>query len=245
MSKTILYLIFAISAVSAIASLLSLNVYLILFSIFSSLALFFLYKLWDVFENLIIKKTGVIQMVGEYQFEAERTSAIRKNGGSFSALCAAILKDLPSKEINRENIERIVSSTNAPFRFVIQVEKLNTGKIFDDLRTRRKMKEIQLSKIESKKDKNPSKSVERELELIEDEIKAIGSGSIPLKTSIYLMSFAKSESKFVAEEKALSQVNALAGEFSAVLGAGFEIVSGSSLISILRSDIFCEGEMYA
>ena len=59
------------------------------------------------------------------------------------------------------------------------------------------------------------------------------------------MSFAKSESKFVAEEKALSQVNALAGEFSAVLGAGFEIVSGSSLISILRSDIFCEGEMYA
>ncbi len=245
MSKAILYAILAISAATAVASLLSLNVYLILFSLSSSLALFFLYKLWDVFENLIIRKTGVIQLVGDYQFEGERVSAIRKTGGSFNALCAAVLKDLPSKEINRENIERIVSSTNSPFRFVIQVERLNTGKIFDDLRTRRKMKEIQLSKIENRNDKNPSKSVERELELIEDELKVISSGSIPLKTSIYLMSFAKSESKFVAEEKALSQVNALAGEFSAVLGAGFEIVNGSALISILRSDIFCESESYA
>ena len=86
-----------------------------------------------------------------------------KKGLHFSAVSAAILRDFPSKEISRDNIERIISSSNSPFRFVVQVEKLNTGKITDDLKTKRRMKEIELSKAKAKKGTDSGKVVEREL----------------------------------------------------------------------------------
>jgi hypothetical protein len=237
MPNIIVYLILAISAIASIASLASLNPYLIIFSVSVTACLFFLYKLWDVFEAVVIKKTGIVQIMGDYELEADRLSAVRGKDSGFSAVSAAILKDFPTKEINRENIERIISSSNSPFKFVVQVEKLNTGKITNDLKTKRRMKELELSRARSKKGTDSSKVVERELELIESEIKSISTGAVPLKTSIYLMSFASSESRFAAQERAFSQIKELAGEFSAVLGAGFEVLEGNDLISVIRSDL--------
>jgi hypothetical protein len=237
MAKNVIYVILAIAAISSISSVLSLNFYLILFSVSASILLFFLYQLWDIFEAVIIKKTGVVQMVGDYELEADRVAAIRKKGSNFTAVSAAVLRDFPSKEINRENIERIISSSNSPFRFVVQVEKLNTNKITDDLKTKRRTKELELSKAKTGKGADPSRVIEREIELIESEIRSISSGAVALKTSIYLMSAASSESRFAAQERALSQIRELAGEFSAVLGAGFEVLAGADLVSILKSDL--------
>lgn len=237
MPKIIVYVLIAIAAISSIASIISLNLYLTIISISLTICLFFLYQLWDIFEAVIIKRTGVVQMVGDYELEGDRFAAIRKKELHFSAVSAAILKSFPSKEISRENIERIISSSNSPFRFVVQVEKLNANKITDDLKTKRRMKELELSKAKTKKGADSSKVVEREIELIESEIKSISSGAIPLKTNIYIMSAASSESRFMAQEKAHSQIKELAGEFSAVLGSGFEVLSGADLISTLRLDM--------
>jgi hypothetical protein len=122
----------------------------------------------------------------------------------------------------------------------MQVERLNTQKISDDLQTRRRLKEIELSKTGSKKGPDQSKVIEREIELIESEIDSITSGSTPLKTNTYIISFASSDSRFVSQERALSQVRALAGEFSAVLGASFEVLTGADLIAALRSEMWSE-----
>jgi len=241
MSKAVIYAIIFAAVMASIASILSFNAYLIIFSASSALGLFFLYQLWDVFEALIIKKTGVVQILGDYELEAERVSAVRKSGSHFSAVSAAILRDPPTKEISRENIERIISSSNSPFRFVMQVEKLNQRKISDDLKTKRRLKELELSKTCAKKGSDVTKVVEREIELIETELKSINSGAMPLKTDIYILSFAISESKFAAQERAFAQAKELAGEFSAVLGAGFEVLSGTELISVLRFDLMAGG----
>jgi len=237
MQKVMAYGLIALAAISSAASVLSLNLYLITFSVSATVSLFFLYQLWDVFEAVIIKHTGVVQVIGDYELEADRFAATRKKGLHFSAVSAAILKDFPTKEINRENIERIISSSNSPFKFVVQVEKLNTRKITDDLKTKRRLKEIELSKARAKEGTDSSTIVEREIELIESEIKSISSGAVPLKTNIYLMSVGSSESRFAAQEKALAQLKEIAGEFSAVLGAGFEVVTGAELISIIKSDL--------
>lgn len=235
-----LYLIFALVVCISAASIATLNAYLVLISLSSLMLLFFLYKLWDIFESLVVKRTGVVQVLGDYRLEADRLSGIRMKKGGFHALSAAVLRDLPSKEISKESLERIISGSNAPFKFVLQVERLNTGKISDDLKTRRRLKEMELSKAGSKKGADRSKVVEREIELIESEITSINSGASPLRTEIYLMSFADSESKFVAEERALSQVKAIAGEFSAVMGASFEVVAGADLLRLMEADLLCE-----
>jgi hypothetical protein len=237
MTNIVLYCILGLAVLTTAASIASLNIYMIVISIAITSSLFFLYKLWDVFEAVIIKRSGVVQVVGDYELEADRVSAVKKRGQQFSALCAATLRDFPTKEISRENIERIISSSNSPFRFVVQVEKLNTGKITHDLKTKRRMKELELSKVNAKKGSDSGKVVEREIELLESEIKSISSGAVPLKTQIYIMSFASSESKFSAQERALSQIKEISGEFSAVLGAGFEVLAGPELISLIKSDL--------
>jgi hypothetical protein len=240
MKEIPLYIAIGVAVVASVASILLLNVYLIILSLSLSMSLFFIYKLWDVFEALIIKKTGVVQILGNYELEGDRISAVGKRGESFVAVSAAVLKELPSREISKDSIEKIIASSNAPFRLVMQVERLNTEKISDDLKTRRRLKEIELSKTNSKKGPDQSKIIEREIELIESEIDAITSGSTPLKTNTYIMSFASSESRFVSQERALSQVKALAGEFSAVLGASFEVLTGADLLSVLRSEMWAE-----
>jgi len=237
MEKIVFYALIAVSVISSIASVLTLNFYLIILSVSATVSLFFLYQLWDILEAVVIKKTGIVQTVGDYELEADRFSAIRKKGLHFSAISAAVLREFPSKEISRESMERIISSSNSPFRFVVQVEKLNTGKITDDLKTKRRMKELELSRAKGKKVGDSAKVVEREIELIESEIKSLGSGAVPLRTSIYLMSVGSSESRFAAQETALSQIREIAGAFSAVLGAGFEVISGADLISIIKSDL--------
>jgi len=240
MNDLLVYLIIGVALMASLAGILLFNIYLVILSFSLSLSMFFLYKLWDIFEALIIKKTGVVQVVGNYEFEGDRVAAISKMGESFLAVSAAILKELPTREISKDSIEKIIATSNAPFRLVMQVEKLNTTKISDDLKTRRRLKEIELSKVGPKKGSDTSKIIEREIELIESEISSINSGSTPLKTNTYLLSFATSESRFVSQERALSQVKAIAGEFSAVIGASFEVLNGADLISVLRSDMWTE-----
>lgn len=238
-NKIVIYLIIAIGFGACVASLLTLNLYLIILCSVVSMTSIFLYKLWDVFEAIVIKKTNVVQLLGNYEIEGERLSATRSTIKGFSATAAAILKCPPTREISRDSIERIIASSNSPFRLVVQAQRLDESKIVDNLKTRRRMKEIALSKAKAERSDSSLKMIEREIEVLENEIKAISSGSTPIETSIYLITSAVSGSKFAAQERAIAQAKELSGEFSAVLGAGFDLVSGSELIRLLCLDSLC------
>jgi hypothetical protein len=238
-NKIIIYLVIAIGFGACAASLLTLNLYLIAFCSALSLVLIFLYKLWDVFEAIVIRKTNVVQLLGDYEIEAERLTATRSTAKGFSATAAAILKSPPTREISRENIERIIANSNSPFRLVVQAERLDESKIIDNLKTRRRMKEIELSKARAERGDSSRNVIKREIEVLESEIKAIGAGSAPIETNIYLITSAVSDSKFAAQERAVAQAKELSGEFSAVLGAGFDSVSGTELIRLLCLDSLC------
>lgn len=241
MENLIFYILIATAILTALASLATLNIYVILFSCLVIVVMFFFHRLWDVFEALIINRTGVVQLIGTYELEGERLCAIKEIGKEFQAISAATLRDFPKKELTKENIERIIAGSNSPFRLVVGVERLNTSKIIDGLKTRRRMKEIELTKAKQSKGKDNSKVIEREISVIEDEITAISTGSVPLKTEIYLLSAARAESKFLAQEHSIAQIRELSGEFSAVLGASFEVISGSELVRLVKSDALCLG----
>jgi hypothetical protein len=236
--KTVMYVAIGVGVLSAVSSLFVMKAYLIIFSSIVAASMLLLYGLWDVFEAAVVSRSGVVQMIGDFELEGGRLSATRKTPGGFSATAAAQLSASPSKELNRDNIERIVANSNAPFRFVVQAERLSASKILDGLKTRRRMKEIELSKARAKEHDGHSrdKVIEREIELLEGEIRAIANGASPIKVDIYIMTTATAESRFLAEERAQGQIKELSGEFSAVIGAGFEQVSGSGLVRLLKID---------
>jgi hypothetical protein len=231
------YCVAAILAIAAMTSIFTLNAVVIIASLLIALLSVALYRLHYVIDSLIFKKTNLIQLMGDYELRGERTVAVRKLGGKFSATAAALLEANPKTGLEKEKIENIIASSHIPFKFVLQIETVNLEKLIDKLETSRGMKEIELGRMDhSKGNILKANSLRREIEQINQEILAIGTGGKPLRASQYIMTSSVSDSRFGAGERAKSQIRELSSQFSAMLGIKSSILSGNDLIDVLRFD---------
>ena len=220
----------------SLSSLLSMNPALIALSLVAALALIVMQKLWFVVEALVFRHTNLVQVLGNQQLSGDRSTATRQVKGGFVATAIALLKGDARETVDREKIEGIIAHLNYPFRFVLHVKRLDTDKLLDKLQTQRGIKEIELAKA-SGAGSNSARigQLKREIEQIEGDIRSI-SASTPVSLSRYIATSAKSESRFAAEERAKSQIRALAGEFGALLNSDAQILSGTDLLDCLETD---------
>ena len=220
----------------SLSSLLSLNVFLIALSLLAVLTLILTQKLWFVVEALVFKHTSLIQVLGDQQLSGIRSAAIRRAKGGFVATTMALLRGDARENVDREKIEAIIAHLNYPFRFVLDVKRLDANKLLDKLQTKRSLKEIALSKMSAN---GPSaakmSAIKREIEEIERDISNI-SASTPVSLARYIATSAKSESRFAAEEHAKSQIRALASEFGTLLNSEAQILAGTDLLECLEID---------
>lgn len=222
----------------SVASLLSLNVILIALSLSSLLVLIVMHKLWYIIESVIFRHTSIIQVIGTQQLSGDRTAATREVKGGVVATAVALLEGDAKECVDREKIEGIIMHANYPFKFVLNVEKVNTNRLLDRLQTKRSMKEIELAKVSKNgREANSAKAglLRREIEQIECDIKSMSSG-MPVKLARYIATSAKSESGFAAEEHAKSQIRELASEFGALLNSNPQILTGNELLDVLEID---------
>ncbi len=236
--KNLEYFIIIILITSLVLCITTFNLYLMALCAILSFAALFAYALRDELDALVFKKTNLVQIIDGFELESDRSTVTRHTVSGFTATASAVLLGSSDHEIKRENIESIIAHSNAPFKFVVHAERMNTSKILDKLKTERRIKEIYLSKTKNG-DSARVKVLEREAELLEREINAISSGAIPIKVSSYIMTSASAEGKFVARERARAQIRELSGEFSALLGVRFEPISGSELVRLLKFDSTC------
>lgn len=232
------YLLILLNAILVALSAYSMNIYAIALSSVSLCLSIFIIKLWYIFDAILFKKSKVVQVSDNYEFESERLTATKIYRDGFTAIACARLSGPPKNAIDNKRIEGIIAHTNAPFRFVVEAERMDSKKIVDGLKTKRAMREIAISKVKSKEfDSARAKILEREIAEIDGEIKSITSGAMPLKLNTYLLTVAASENKVIATERAKSQIKEISGEFSAILEARFEVIEGKELISLLAHDM--------
>ena len=234
----IIYGLLAASLIVSVASLLTLNVALIALSLALILALIVMHKLGYVVEAVIFRRTNIIQVLGNQQLSGDRTTATREVEGGFVATATALLMGDSKETVDRERIEGIIARLNFPFKFVLHVEGIDTKKLLDRLQTMRSMREIELARTGGDgKGANSARvpMLKREIEQIEQDIRSISSG-VPVRLARYVVTSAKSESRFSAEERARSQVRELAGEFGALLNSGFRVLTGNELLDALEMD---------
>ena len=228
----------ALEGVALVLSIITLNSYAIAIASVSLLLVLSLYKLWYLIEPLIIKKTNIIQIIGGYELSGSRNSAVRSTAKGFCATAAAALEP-PKTDVERDRIEEVISRTNAPFKFILQLERLNSKRISERLQTKRAMKEIALSKIsdgESIRNAQKIRTLKREIEQLEQDINAISSGSSPVRLAQYILCSAYAESKYLAEEKARSQLKDISGQFGALIGSQPRLLEGNELLNLLAPD---------
>ena len=79
-------------------------------------------------------------------------------------------------------------------------------------------------------------TLKRELKEMEDTINEITSGKLPLKVMYYVMFSEISESRFMAQELAVSGIKEISNAFDSVIRTKSSIVYGSDLVNALKFD---------
>ena len=215
---------------------ITLNIALIACASIAAMVSILVLKLWPVIEGLTIKHTNVIQLLGEFELAGDRESATAMIDGSYTATSAARVVGAPEATLGQERLEAIVARTGAPFRFVVQVERFDPKGFIERMETRRRMREIELSRLPAGSGRGLVKArrLKSEIAMIEHEIEAIGSG-VPLKLGAYVTTSAAAPTRRLAEDSASAQIRALVSELGAV-GVACSVLAGGELLKLLRFD---------
>jgi hypothetical protein len=230
------YILLALSGIAVIASILTLNIFVIAISVILIFASVVVYKLWYVIDSLVFKHTNLIELFNGYELSKDRNSAIRRKDGRIISTTAALLSAEKEESIEKGDIENIIAHINYPFKFVMQVEKLNVHRIMDRLQTERSLKEIELSRLDNNKSSVRINQLRRELELIQHDMNAIKTGDTPIKLTRYILTTSVSDTFYDAEERAKSQIRELSSQFDALLKSNSRIIVGTELIELLQLD---------
>lgn len=232
------YCLVSVLVLLSIACILTLNIALILVCLAAASVLVAFYRLHYLVDALVFRRSNLIQVIDSCELSGERSTAVRKLEGKYCATAAALLKTGPTERIEREKIESIIGNSRCQFRFVMQVEGVDIGKLLDRLNTRMSMDELALGRLSGRNEKGNIVKInrlKREIDHIRNEIDKI-SAAVPLRVSQYIMTSAVSENRFAAQERAKSQIRELAGEFGALLSSKAEILSGNELLEVLKFD---------
>ncbi len=199
---------------------------------------FIIFKTWDIIEAAIFRHSNMIQVFNGYELNNDRISAIRKRGNVFTATSAALVR-LGDRNIEKANLENIISNLNAPFKIIIHIEKVDVKKILDRLRTKLYSKRIVISRLEKEPNKGHGMKIDilrKHIEAIEHDISSITSGMVPLNLAYYIMTSGVSENRFLAEEQAKHNIRNITNQFNALFCSDSEILSGDDLLRLLELD---------
>ncbi|MEM0149600.1 MAG: hypothetical protein QXW10_01750 [Candidatus Micrarchaeaceae archaeon] len=233
----IMYIIIAAYSVGVIASVLTLNTYLVLASLMLFTIGILIYKGWEIMLPTILRRTGMIRLVGNFEIGGNQSVAVRKDGNSIIAAAYALIDISDSEGLNPGKLEGIISKVSVPFKLVLSVKRLNMDKILDSMETARHMKENMIARLSGGGNRNIPRinSLRRELEQIESNIRSMTSGKVPLQLLYYVGTEAKSESRYTAEEDALSGLKEALGAISSATGYQYKVLSGNDLVSLLAT----------
>lgn len=231
------YAIISVLVILSIASIFTLNIVVVIIALLVSMLLIAFYKLYYIIESVIFKRTNLIQVLDDCELSGDRTATIRRTDSGICATAAASLENSSDGAIDKEKIENIVANSHCTFRFVVQIERVDTYKLLDKLQTKRSMIEIEIGKLDERSSRNniaKLNSLKRKVDQLSHEIDKVTSGSAPLKVAQYIITTAFSESKTIAQERAKSQIRELASEFGALVGTRSEVLSGDELLNLLK-----------
>ena len=201
-------------------------------SLFAAVSLA-IYGFWDIIESLIYRRTSASMPIGGYELSGRRDSAVRYRNGRYLAVSVAELKPLREGRVGIEELEGIISRLSTPFTFTVAVERLDRLKIINGLKTRRAMKELELSRMEPHQ---KAAALRREIEQIEIDISAVESLPAPLSLSYYLAVSSLSRERTIAERLSAENLRLLSGAFDAAGGFSSSVVVGNELARLLNAE---------
>ncbi|MGC8669716.1 MAG: hypothetical protein ACP5TL_01010 [Candidatus Micrarchaeia archaeon] len=229
----LLHYMLGISTILMAASIALMNPYIIVLSILSIFMSIVVYRGWYIIEAFVFTHSNLIEICDGFELNGSRNTAIRKNNNEFCATAAAYVEG-SVKPIEQGDLENLISKIDFTFKYIVHLKQLNADNIIDTLKTKRAMKEIELSKLgNSPKDSIRKTKIKNQIEIINNDIN-IMSSSKPLELARYIITTGRAQSRIAAEEVAHQQLREITGKFSALTNATCKELSGDELIEAIN-----------
>lgn len=228
-NKTFSYMVYALSSLVFIASLLAGNSTILIFSSALLAASVLILHSGHLINSILIKKSGVVVISGNYCLSNNLRSICRQQGSLFKSLSIALLIPQPGQQIRRDSIKELVESLSEQFEFSIEIAEANTGKITESLMTRLRMKEIAFSRI-SNASSPKAALLKRQIELMGNDIRAIEAMGKSFKSVMRIKAISFSADKAEAESTSSKNIEMLASKFSASTGMDCHVLVGERLL---------------
>lgn len=223
------YAFYAAAVAMFVASVLSFNAYLLALALVLLSLAALSYSSGHLLNNFILGSKGAATgLYGGFSVRERLSSAVRKNGDNYLSISSALLCKNGSEETACETVETLVSNVNFPFEFTLGIASIDKNRLLEGLETKRRLKEIEISRIDPKKCDRLN-LLKRELNLIEEEINAIRANK-PLAIMARIRTFCLSRSELEAARESERNIDQLTGMFSSMLGFDCEILKGEDLL---------------
>ncbi|MGI0141982.1 MAG: hypothetical protein ACREBF_05050 [Candidatus Micrarchaeales archaeon] len=223
------YLIYAAFAIMLLLSIALSSATALIVSACVFLAAIAYSKSSHIINPILAKKSGIVLVSEGYRLSENTKVAVKGGSPNYSAVSIALLTPNSKVTNGSEKFEDILSKCRYPFEFCIHVAETDIKKVVDNLQTKRRIKEIELSKTPDAKPDSSNK-LRREIAIIEGELFEITKGQRPTAVLLKLRSRARGRSEGEAANAALSQIEKLCNMFSATYNLGCAILSGEELL---------------
>ncbi|MGC8710009.1 MAG: hypothetical protein ACP5RF_00105 [Candidatus Micrarchaeia archaeon] len=232
-NKVYSYMIYVASAFAILFSLLFGSWMLSMLSSMLILASIVYMNAGNLLNNIILKKSHALVISNGYALSESMLSAFRKSGNEYLSISVAVLLVSNPTSSTHGDFESLLESIRVPFEFSIGLKEISKKNIIENLETRRRMKEIELSNI-GKSDYKSASKLKREIALVENEIKSISSGNRPL--SVFFKVKATSRSYSLSHAVGESERNAehVASIFASTFNVNYSMLKGEELLDSIR-----------
>ena len=223
------YMSYAMCAAIFVAALIFSSPALLAASCVMLLAAAIMLHLGSAINSLLIKRSALVIVSGNYSIGRNLASISRKEGDSYRSISIALLKPRPASEINGKPLRELLDSLSEHFEFSVELAEADKSKILENLRTRARMKEIALSRL-AEKSHDKAALLRRQIDLINGDISSLANAGKSFGFVIRLKSICASQDQAEAESSSARGIEMLAGKFSATLGVDYEILRGEELL---------------
>ncbi len=194
---------------------------------------------WDIIDAIMIKHTGVIELLSNYRISGEMNSAVFRKDKHYSALCVARVENLGDGKFDQSRFDKMVAGLGFPFRISIQLERMNTRQISERLQTKKRMKEIRIADIgtATNKEELEKRRLMQEVAYLQNQISEINGGGTALRFSYNLLCVGNGDTAHAAEAETLSRIRRLCSEFDSAFGSSSKQLRREELTSFIMMEL--------
>lgn len=189
------------------------------------------FKSGHIVNNLLVRKSKIIEMGGGMKLNGNLASLTRRSGPAFESISMALLRFDGAVDSSADTMRSLLESIREPFEFSFSAVQVDKARLLDALDARRRMREISLSRVSPQKYARANQ-LKREIQLIESEMNAIRASGKAFDTRIRLKAMATAESEPEAARRSLRSLERICDAFIAATRLNYEIIKGEDLLRL-------------